>query len=226
MNQHAKNSDILNCFPSCFSASRCRLLLLLLLIASVVGCDSPDSTVSPSDKDAEVPVAPAQGDGPVQASGPRTGPFVLETDGLAFDIPEGWREVELDAMARDFVSAKVEIPVEGSDAPLTISFSTAAGGIAANVQRWQGQFPGAQADISELSVNRQKATWVDIRGRFQSGVGSGPGVQEEWRMLGVAIPGTPRDFYIKLTGPRDQVTGILETFQELVLSARAADRSQ
>ena len=179
----------------------------------------PTLGCSPADDDqqeAAVPTAPARPAAETEQTGQRVGPFELNVDGVTFQVPDGWREVELSDEQIGFISARLTIPV--NDQELTLTFSTVGGGIQSNIQRWQGQFRGAVPTIREMRISGHDARWVDIRGQFQSRVGSA-GQQSEWRMLGLALSKQPRDFYAKLTGPREQVSQIVDTFRQMVESA-------
>ena len=118
-----------------------------------------------------------------------------------FPFPAGWEEVE--NPTPEFVDARFQIPTP--QGPVKLTFSSNAGGADVNIQRWIGQFqlpPGKKPVVEELNVDGTTAKWVDLQGDFSGGAmalgpaSSGP-VE---RMLGVAIPLGPRDFYLKLTG--------------------------
>jgi hypothetical protein len=151
----------------------------------------------------------------------RTGPFDKGFDGIHFSIPAGWEEVE--NPTPDFVDARFQIPTPHG--PVKLTFSSNAGGIDVNIKRWIGQFQ-LSADksptVGELKVDGVSARWIDLRGEFTGGgmgavpVSAGP-VE---RMLGVAIPLGPRDFYLKLTGTDAAVSDIRDAFREFVRSAR------
>ncbi|MEO1997341.1 MAG: hypothetical protein ABGZ17_18955, partial [Planctomycetaceae bacterium] len=173
-------------------------------------------TADESNPEAAVPTAPASVSRTANASGQRVGPFELEVDGVTFQVPDGWREVQLSDEQVGFISARLTIPV--TDQELTLTFSTVGGGIESNIQRWQGQFQGAVPTIRQIRISGHDARWVDIRGQFQSQVGSA-GQQSEWRMLGLALSKQPRDFYAKLTGPRERVSQIVDMFRQMVETA-------
>jgi len=184
-----------------------------LVLLPAIGCGPADDG---SEEEAGVPAAPASVTAGSNNTGQRVGPFELNVDGVRFQVPDGWQEVRLSDEQVGFISARLEIPVNGQR--LTLTFSTVGGGIDSNIQRWQGQFSGAVPTIRQLRISGHDARWVDIRGQFQSRVGTA-GQQSEWRMLGLALSKQPRDFYAKLTGPREQVTQIVDMFRQMVETA-------
>lgn len=151
----------------------------------------------------------------------RVGPFEFSFRGLLFDVPAGWKEVELTEMQRGFVDARFLIPSGDSEVQLT--FSSVGGGVQANIDRWIGQFQLAEGDepkIETIEVAGVSATWVDIRGTYSSGFGAAASTNENQRMLGAALPLPTGDVYLKLTGPRDVVANIAEDVRKFVVSAR------
>lgn len=187
---------------------------LLIGAAGLVGC-APAGTDPAGDP--PVPVAvrekPAADD-----DADESGPTEAIISGFRFDVPPGWRQAELTPAQQGFIDARFEIPKYGDDVKLTLS--TIGGGVQANIERWIGQFrlpegvtPGSEA----VEVDGLSTTIVDLRGEFQ-GMRQAP--QPGWRMLGAAFDGEPRDFYIKLTGPEQDVSELDDDFQSFVKSAR------
>ncbi len=155
-----------------------------------------------------------------------TGPFEKRFDGIRFSVPASWEEVA--NPTPEFVDARFQIPTPQGTVKLT--FSSNAGGADVNIQRWIGQFqlpPGKKPVVEELNVDGKTAKWVDLQGDFVGGAmalgpaSSGP-VE---RMLGVAIPLGPRDFYLKLTGSSAAVGAVHDAFREFVRSARISTPS-
>jgi hypothetical protein len=145
-------------------------------------------------------------------------PTEVTVSGFRLKVPAGWRQAELTPAQQGFVDARFEIPAHGDDVKLTLS--TIGGGVDANVERWIGQFrlPDGATPVTESSeVDGIPVTWVDLTGEF-SGMQQAP--QGGWRMLGAALDGEPRDFYIKLTGPAAAISQIEDEFREFVKSVR------
>ncbi len=152
-----------------------------------------------------------------------TGPFEKTFDNIRFSVPAGWKDVPLSPQQQGFVDARMQIPTKHGEVSLT--FSSNAGGIQSNVQRWIGQFqlpPGEKAVVEEIEIAGKRGTWVDLHGEFAAGpmgAASGRGAPVE-RMLGVAIPLGARDFYLKLTGTNRAVGDARASFREFVRGAR------
>jgi len=137
-------------------------------------------------------------------------------DGLAFAIPEGWEELPLSEMQRGIVTAKFTMPEDAPDATLTLSRS--GGGIEANLDRWRGQVTQSRAEVSEtITVAGIDATLIDLEGRFSGGFGKPP--QDDARMLGAIVPLSDQGYFIKLTGPADQIAAVEDDFRVFLKSA-------
>ena len=119
-------------------------------------------------------------------------------------------------MQRSVLLAKYTVPGRHPDIEVTIS--SAAGGLSANLDRWRGQFSGA--DASERKVEFADATAVILRLRGDYHPGFGRPDRQDWIMLGAALPAPDHDFYIKLTGPADAVRQVEDEFRGVVSSAR------
>lgn len=189
----------------------CRIGLIACLICC--GCGEADV-----DRDPPVPVAVQESETASSDTSETGGPSTVRVSGFRLTPPAGWRQVELSPEQSGFIDARFEIDGAGDDVRLTMS--TTGGGIDANIDRWIGQFrqpDGAAAQQETLDVNGMTVTWVDISGDYQ---GMGGPVQSGWRMLAAAFHGSPRDFYIKLTGPQEEIGNLSDSFRSLVESVR------
>lgn len=135
--------------------------------------------------------------------------------GIRFNVPAAWVEQP----ASEFYEAKYVIPAEQGE--MTLTMTTMGGGIEQNLARWVGQFQREAGDKPRretLLVGGTRSQWLDVRGTFRSRVGNNPGPHRGWRLLGVAIPMQPRDFLIKLIGPRPAIAAFQEEFRQFVRS--------
>jgi hypothetical protein len=144
----------------------------------------------------------------------RLGPFLLTP-------PAGWEERKTSSSMR---AAEWRIPgVKGQeDGELVVyHFGTGgAGGVQANIDRWVGQFAQAdgspskgKAKIGELKVAGQKATVVEVSGRYVAAVK--PGASEkldkpEWQMFAAIVESPAGAYYFKMLGPVETVRASLE----------------
>lgn len=136
-------------------------------------------------------------------------------DGIRFDVPLSWVEQP----PSEFYEAKYVIPSDQGE--MTLTLTTMGGGIEENLSRWVGQFQREAEDKPRretILVGGTQSQWLDVRGTFRSRVGNSPGPHEGWRLLGVAIPMRPRDFLIKLIGPRPAIASFQEEFRKFVRS--------
>ena len=190
-----------------------RLFLASLLLSGFAGCvDTTDSVPPPPTKTALSPDAEedTSSSSPVEDSTLSSERKAF--DGLAFIVPEDWDQAETSA----FVTARFYMPTVGSD--LEVTLSTAGGGADANVDRWRGQFVQSREEIIDtIRVAAEDATLVDLQGQFSPGFGKE--ANGEWRMVGIIVPLGTQHYFIKLTGPVDQVSAIEETFLAFVRSA-------
>ena len=187
--------------------------VFLLLSAFASGCSEETPTVS----------APAmtvkEGESEPIVDAPESSTAADERkafDGLKFIVPASWKEVQLSQFQMGIISAKFEMPDAGSDVTLTLSRS--GGGLEANLDRWKGQVTNKTREETEtVTVAGTEATLIDMEGRFAAGFGREP--QDGWRMLGVIVPLPDQGYFMKLTGPSDQVEAVEEDFRTFVKSA-------
>ena len=186
---------------------------VLLFVVLIVGCAE--------EQPAPVPPTMSVQDGaaPVKTEKADSSPAPSERqafDGLKFMVPQSWKEVPLSQFQMGIISAKFEMPDAGPDVTLTLSRS--GGGVDANLDRWKGQVSNKTKEETEtISVAGVDATLIDMEGRFSGGFGREPA--DGWRMIGVIAPLSDQGYFMKLTGPINQVETIEEDFLTFVKSA-------
>jgi hypothetical protein len=204
-----------------------RLLNASLLLSAWIGFVFSGGC-GPAPKPADKPIETVGGAKKASTAGEpsatkraQTGSRELKFDGISFTAPAGWKEVDIPPEKQGFIDAQFLVPT--GDQELTLTLSSAGGGIESNVDRWKTQFqmaPGTNPIVEPIDVGTQKGTWVDISGTFSGGMAGKGGVQTGWRMLGVGIPAKPRDFYLKLTGPAEAVEKAREPLRAFASTAR------
>jgi len=192
-------------------------LLAAILCGCILGANGCSQSSTDTAADPPVPIANRESAAAEQGTGD---PAIEEAtiSGFRFKVPAGWRQVELSPEQQGFIDARFEIPEYGADVRMTLS--TTSGGVQANIERWIGQFEfpdGISPDSETVEVDGIPVTLVDLRGAFR---GMGQAAQAEWRMLGAAFDGAPRDFYVKLTGPEAAIGELRKDFRSFVTSAR------
>lgn len=192
-----------------------QLVTPLGLLLFAVGCAEEQSGPVPPTMtvaDGEAPVKTEAADTAFSAAPSERQAF----DGLKFVVPQSWKKVALSQFQMGIISAKFEMPEAGPDVTLTLSRS--GGGVEANLDRWKGQVSSKSKEETEtISVAGVDATLIDMEGRFSGGFGREPA--DGWRMLGVIAPLSDQGYFMKLTGPIDQVEAVEEEFRAFVKSA-------
>ncbi len=149
----------------------------------------------------------------------KTEPYEASVGGFKFMVPVGWQE---QPPKSEFVLGEFSLPGSAGAARLTVS--SAGGGIAANLERWRGQFSRGPHDPepqeSEVTFDGQKGTLIELSGSYTDMFGGGK-PSRDWRMLGVAVPMGSTNVFVKLTGPQATVTDQREAFVKFVGSAKA-----
>jgi hypothetical protein len=185
----------------------------VLLIFAGCGVESTNKATPPVMKaDSAVDVSQEPPAASATALGERRG-----FDGLKFAVPAGWTDVPLSQFQMGIISAKFGMPDAGPDVSLTLSRS--GGSLADNLDRWRGQVTQSRGEITEtLTVAGVDATLIDLEGQFAAGFGRE--AQDGWRMLGIIAPLPDQGYFMKLTGPVDQVKAVENDFRAFAKSAQ------
>jgi hypothetical protein len=189
-----------------------------LMLSLVVGCSKPqqDPSVPP------VPVAPASKVSDTAPSQPTShvgGERSYEySDNITFDIPESWREDPNPSMvdSRYFIKT--------SEGELQLTLTSMGGGLNQNIERWvkQVKTAGEGASRDNVTIAGVSCPRVDVRGDYNNRVGADKGNKENWRLIGIGVPNSSRDFFVKLVGPRDGINEFKEEFEGFLKSGRFA----
>ncbi|MBI1313616.1 hypothetical protein GC176_20180 [bacterium] len=184
----------------------CLLIVLFSVVTVISGCSDPElnsmeappvATAGSSTEDDS-----SAGDAAAEKSGELAGDVTTrEYAGISFDIPAAWSEIPNQTM----VDSKYIVHTAQGDMELTLT--SMGGGIEANLNRWVGQVgqaPGDEPTWSTVDVAGIESRMVDVRGSFDSRLPGQSGTQDNWRLIGIAVP-LPRDFFVKLVGPREAV---------------------
>ncbi len=102
-----------------------------------------------------------------------------------------------------------------SDAELVVS--RAGGDIAANIQRWTGQF-GASFTLKQSSktIHDLKVTQVMIDGTYEGGMTGGAGSHDNWSMLAAIVETKGQPYFFKLLGPAATVRASQKAFEAML----------
>ena len=153
--------------------------------------------------------------------------------GVEFTAPQRWIEQKPSSSMR---KAQFELPGEAGPAELVVYYfgPGGAGGRAANVQRWLGQFSNpnrptsaAQWETSTVTRNNLEHTVVKVSGTYAP-ISMRPGVpaptpKPDYAIYGIILEGGPQGtLFIKATGPKATIevqAAALDAFDQ---SARLA----
>ena len=114
-------------------------------------------------------------------------------------------------------------PPEGKGDAGRVTIMGAGGSVAANIDRWKGQFAKvARSEEEEFNVGKVKVRVVDLEGTFRERRG-GPfsgapaKLRSDYRMLGAIIV-TPNkgQYFIKITGPKATLAKQKDALKEML----------
>ena len=147
--------------------------------------------------------------------------------GLRWTVPAGWAT----EAARPMRAATYAIPPSAGDkAPgeCVVSFFGAGQGgtVEANIDRWKGQFHGADgkpaaAQVATRTNRGLKITTIDTTGSY-SGMG-GPMAAagapvSNYRLLGAIVESPGGNVFVKFTGPVKTVAANQQKFEQMLAS--------
>ncbi|HKT81595.1 MAG TPA: hypothetical protein VJP86_15315 [Vicinamibacterales bacterium] len=150
--------------------------------------------------------------------------------GLRWTTPAGWQTAPEQPMR----AATYRVPpAPGDSAPgecAVYFFGAGQGGsVADNLDRWKGQFTGADgkpspAKTARLTVNGIPVTTIDVSGTY-SGMG-GPMAASKpvpgYRLLGAIVEGPGGSVFVKFTGPQNTVMANQAKFDTFLKSFQKA----
>ncbi len=142
--------------------------------------------------------------------------------------PASWESVPPKS---GIVEYEFKAPKDQKEDTARITIMQATGGVAANIDRWKGQFEGVKdGAVKEEKKDITGATvyLVDIAGTFKDSMGGGPFApgkiekRENYRMLGAIIEtkesGT---IFVKMTGPQATIEPLAEDFKKSVMELKS-----
>lgn len=144
-------------------------------------------------------------------------PANAETDGPAYDVPEGWKELGAEGISvASFMAGDVRTTV----IPLSASNE-----VAANVNRWREQVGLPKIDESQVDETLESITLGDGQdGKYVELVG--PESEKQQAILGVIAYRDDRAWFVKMTGDSKDVLDERSNFQSFVNSLRFSQGGQ
>ena len=188
-----------------------RLLIALLSNVVLAGC----SNKAPEpNKEAPSPLAAPTTTAPAAAPAPPA------PASIGWQKPAAWNEVEHPSTMRKATYAIPKVEGDPEDAEMTVT--QVGGGVAANIQRWEGQFEEKPtARVEKKKIDGLDIAIVELEGTYRGGMGPMMGgdtkPQRDWALLALVVATEPAHFF-KITGPRNTVKAARGDFDQLVAS--------
>lgn len=137
---------------------------------------------------------------------------------LKMTAPEGWKKQQPRV---NLIEAEYEVPLEdGDEGSVRVTWMQVGGGVKANVDRWQGQFYGAEPTKKEMQVDGQTVYMVELNGSFKDTGGrpfGDPTERKNYAMVAAIIEMKEgAEYYIKMVGPAKTVKANAEAFSKMV----------
>ncbi len=143
---------------------------------------------------------------------------------LAWDTPAGWQEVPSGSASPMAGMRLINLSFgpNGEGECYLSAMPGAAGGLAANVNRWRAQMGLAamtEEELAKLPIKKflgRDATFVSFDGDFK-GMGA-ESAKTGYRLVGLVQPAPEFTLFVKMTGPKDLVTANEAAFEKFYQS--------
>ncbi len=192
----------------CRTRSKRRCLSVAAALVACLGCDDRGTEVRsysvPKEQLAVVPVD----------HGPQPS-LVLPSGTMQWDLPAGWTNAANTNPMR-FATLNAGTGDEQVEVAIT-QLGGAAGGIAANINRWRGQVGLPPASDEQLAADMQRIESPDAPGVLIDLIGP---TDESPRMLAAIFPTETHTWFVKTMGPRPVLERHRSAFVDLCETVR------
>jgi len=149
----------------------------------------------------------------------------VDADGLSFQAPGAWKQSAPKSVMR---KAELKIdPVKGDQEEtelIVFAFPGGAGGVDANIERWQRTFKDKDGNPPKVDVKTVKGknvdvTRVEMAGHYFPTTFPGQPKQrdrENHRLLGAIVSTDETAYFLRLVGPDKTVAGVKSDFDKLI----------
>ncbi|QQS49411.1 MAG: hypothetical protein IPM66_07220 [Acidobacteriota bacterium] len=148
--------------------------------------------------------------------------------GVKWTAPAGWQTGPDKPMrAATYLIPAAPGDSEGGECAV---FKDIGGGVAANIERWIGQFEQPDGSSSQSKarqkvekINGFNVTTVDLTGIYTAGgmaMGGAPSRKPGYRLLGAIVETPSGEVFFKITGPEKTVAAAQSDFSALLKSIR------
>lgn len=152
----------------------------------------------------------------------------VDARGLTFEAPKSWKSSPPASQMRR-AQLTVE-PLEGDDYPaelIVFAFPGGAGGVEANIKRWQSLFKDADGNPPKIESKTVKGKNTDVtraetQGEYHPANFGGPPqpVRKNARLLGAIVITDDAGYFIRMVGPDKTMTKIRPDFDEMIKSIK------
>jgi hypothetical protein len=149
----------------------------------------------------------------------------IDAGGLTFEVPETWKSSPPSSQMR---RAQLKVaPMEGDDFPaelVVFAFPGGAGGVDANIKRWQNQFKDKEGNTPAVESKKLKGKNVDVTRVETAGhyvpanFGRPEPERDDARLLGAIVVTDGTGYFIKMVGPNKTMTKLKPAFDEMLSS--------
>jgi hypothetical protein len=185
----------------------------------------PPTAELPPGHPAIAPAAPDSKPGETETASPaEPGSHTITLgDKLTMTAPDSWI---VKRPGNPMISREFAVPAaKGDPRNGRMTVSSAGGSVAANVDRWAGQFtqPDGSKTANKVKVEKKtlagrEVNLVDISGTYQESAGMMQAATDrpDYRMLAAIIPGEGASFFIKFYGPKKTVAEQEKAFHAML----------
>jgi hypothetical protein len=149
---------------------------------------------------------------------------------LSFEAPTAWKSAK---PRSPMIQNQMTIEPAGGDqdaAELTVSaFRGGAGGVEANLKRWQAQFKDADGNPPRLDRKTVKGRNVDVvraetAGHYYPPPFTRQPDRADYRLLGAIVETHDAGYFFKIIGPEKTVSAARPAFDKMLATMKTGDK--
>ncbi len=149
----------------------------------------------------------------------------VDAGGMKFQAPKDWKSTPPKSAMR---KAELSVPSAAGDKDTGLlavfALSGGAGGVTANLERWQGMFKDPTGNVPKLEPKTIKSksgvsiTRVEFAGTYtEPTFGQGaPTPKPDYRLLGAIVETSQTSYFLRMTGPDKTIKGAAGAFDKVL----------
>lgn len=203
---------------------RCVLIVCSSTVLLILGCGDGDSGPHAVARKSRIAANTHEGMEESSVGPSRMGGSggTVQFGAIALTAPDSWPRK---APQSSFTVAEFVLPgAQGAETDGRLTLSVAGGSIENNVERWKGQFGGADVKAKQetLTTNGIQITMVDLSGDFndQRGPYAPATKRRDYRMIAAIIPVGGELHFVKGVGPLPTLQAHAERIKEFIKTVR------